>query len=332
MTKKLELIDFLRGFAIFTIAMMHLVQGSLTGALNKAAAFGGAGVHVFILVSGFGLYLSYLRKPLGYGEFLKKRFGKVYWPYAIAVISWMLWILVSRGTLMWQEVLSHLLLYKMFIHDLDVSFCYPYWFISTIIQFYLCWPLIVRVARVGGGNSSVSGYGLLISGLISLSWATVVGLLGYEEFRPWGSCFLQYLWEFVLGMYLAEKYARQPEQFDISQVKWIWILLCAVVGIGLTGFMGWKGGILKLYNDIPSLMGYLSCLLIVYKLGVKYINKFFIWSSGFGYELYLAHSLVYSIVYYFTIDILSLSVRLTVCAVGAYVTGWCYHEEIKRMR
>lgn len=150
MNKKVEVVDFLRGFAIFTIAMMHLVQGSLTGALNKAAAFGGAGVHVFILVSGFGLYLSYLRKPLGYGEFLKKRFGKVYWPYAIAVISWMLWILVSRGTLMWQEVLSHLLLYKMFIHDLDVSFCYPYWFISTIIQFYLCWPLIVRVARVGG--------------------------------------------------------------------------------------------------------------------------------------------------------------------------------------
>ena len=80
--------DFLRGFAIFTIALMHLVQGSLTGSLNKAASLGGAGVHVFILVSGFGLYLSYRKNPLGYGEFLRKRFGKVYWPYVAAVLLW----------------------------------------------------------------------------------------------------------------------------------------------------------------------------------------------------------------------------------------------------
>ena len=51
---------------------MHLVMGSLSGVLSKAAAFGGAGVHVFILCSGFGLYLSYLKKrkrpKLGYGQ------------------------------------------------------------------------------------------------------------------------------------------------------------------------------------------------------------------------------------------------------------------------
>lgn len=117
-----------------------------------------------------------------------------------------------------------------------------------------------------------------------------------------------------------------------KQLKWWWLLAGAVVGVGLTGFMGWKGGILKLYNDIPSLMAYLSCLLIVYKLGIKYINKFFVWASGFGYELYLVHSLVYSIIIYFTKDILPLGVQLALCAVGAYVTGWCYHEVIKRLR
>lgn len=99
----------------------------------------------------------------------------------------------------------------------------------------------------------------------------------------------------MLGMWLAQKYAENPERFVIEQVKWIWILIGAVFGVGLTGFMGWKGGILKLYNDIPSLIAFLSCLLIVYKIGVKYINKFFVWASGFGYELYLVHSLVYSI-------------------------------------
>lgn len=57
-------------------------------------------------------------------------------------------------------------------------------------------------------------------------------------------------------MWLAGKCSKQSEQFGIDQVKLIWILTGAVVGTGWTGFMGWKGGILKLYNDIPSLMAY----------------------------------------------------------------------------
>jgi len=72
--QKYDIVNFLRGISIFTIVVMHLCQGYAGGALQKALSFGGAGVHVFILCSGFGLYLSYLRKPLGYGDFLKRRF------------------------------------------------------------------------------------------------------------------------------------------------------------------------------------------------------------------------------------------------------------------
>ena len=84
--KRLEIIDFLRGFSIFTIVVMHLMGGyDGMGTLKKVLAFGGAGVHVFILCSGFGLYLSHLRKPLSYPQFLQRRFSKIWLPYAIAV-------------------------------------------------------------------------------------------------------------------------------------------------------------------------------------------------------------------------------------------------------
>jgi peptidoglycan/LPS O-acetylase OafA/YrhL len=149
---RIQIIDFLRGISIFTIVLMHFCQGYASGVLSKALAFGGAGVHVFILCSGLGLYLSYLRKPIGYKDFLRKRFAKVYVPYAIAVLLWGLWLLVSEGTFPVLEVASHLLLYKMFSVELDTSLCGPYWFISTIIQFYLAWPLIVRLVRCGGGT------------------------------------------------------------------------------------------------------------------------------------------------------------------------------------
>ena len=85
--RRLVVVDFLRGFSIFTIVLMHLVQSyHLPGFLQKATSLGGAGVHVFILCSGFGLYLSSLYKTLTYGQFLKRRFSKVYIPYLIVVI------------------------------------------------------------------------------------------------------------------------------------------------------------------------------------------------------------------------------------------------------
>ena len=149
--RKLEVIDFLRGFAIFTIVLMHCVQGYLDGVMHKAVSLGGAGVHVFILCSGFGLYLSYLNKPLGYKDFLKRRFGKVYFPYVIVIGLYAVWGLMSSGIVNWKAVASHVFLYKMFDIDLDVSLCYPFWFISTIIQFYIFFPLIVRLIRIRGG-------------------------------------------------------------------------------------------------------------------------------------------------------------------------------------
>lgn len=42
MRNKYAIIDYLRGYSIITIVLMHLIQGSLSGAIHKAAAFGGS--------------------------------------------------------------------------------------------------------------------------------------------------------------------------------------------------------------------------------------------------------------------------------------------------
>lgn len=318
--KKYAIIDFLRGYSIFTIALMHLVMGSLTGILSKTAAFGGAGVHVFILCSGFGLYLSYLKKPVGYYDFLKRRFGKVWIPYAIAVLLWGAWYLVSKGYFPVREMSSHLLLYKMFSAKLDISLCYPYWFISTIVQFYLFWPLIVRFYRMR--------WGMLFLFVVSLFWSMIVGLLGLEEERPWGSFFLQYLWEFALGMWIAQKVYQVDEEktsiMDIRFYSWWWLLLGAIGGMSLSAFMAWNGGVLKLYNDIPSLIGYLSMALLIYKIGISAVNRFFEWTNGFSYELYLVHSLVYAIIAASLVSIVPLTIRLALSFVTAYLVGYGY--------
>ena len=292
MTKRLKLIDFLKGFSIFTIVVMHLLQGYTGGMLNKALSFGGAGVHVFILCSGFGLYLSYLRKPLSYGIFLKRRFSKIYIPYILVVILSALLPFYNTSPDKWSQLWSHVFLYKMFVEDYMGSYGVQFWFLSAILMFYLCWPWIVWGFEKTAKRKQ--WLPIVISLGISIGWATLVGLLGKEGLRIWNSFFLQYMWEFVLGMYMAKRYND-----DVNFVKlpsYGMLLLIATIGIGITGYAGVKGGVLKLYNDVPSMLGYLSLAIILYKM--IFVNKLFVCINRFSYEWYLTHILVFGCVGY----------------------------------
>lgn len=100
--------------------------------------------------------------------------------------------------------------------------------------------------------------------LISLCWATFTALTGLAEERIWNSFFLQYLWEFVLGMWLAKVYFENSENIKVPKVSVL--LVTMIIGLGLTGIAGFVGGIWKSYNDIPSLIGYMSMALIFIKL------------------------------------------------------------------
>ena len=62
--KQIKEIDYLRGLSISTIVLYHLIAFFLdtSPTIKRLAAFGGAGVHVFFLLSGLGLTLSYYNK------------------------------------------------------------------------------------------------------------------------------------------------------------------------------------------------------------------------------------------------------------------------------
>lgn len=166
-------------------------------------------------------------------------------------------------------------------------------------------------------------------------WSTTVGLLGLEEERPWGSFFLQYLWEFGLGMWIAERCMmdedREKKLMDIRSYRWWWLFAGAVGGMGISAYMAWNGGLLKLYNDIPSLFGYLSVALIIYKVKVRFVNRFFEWASVFSYELYLIHMLVYAVSAYTISLYVPVAVRLTISFLFAYLVSWVYKKIINEL-
>ena len=312
--KKLDVVNFLRGYSIFTIVIMHLVgMLGISGIWEKAAAFGGAGVHVFILCSGFGLYLSYLRKPLGYIAFLKKRFTRIYMPMAVLCVATAVWM-ACMGREWFMPLLGNLLLFKMFVPELESSMGGQMWFVSTIIQFYLAWPLIVKLFNTRGG--------VKLALIISLLWSTTVGLLGYAEERVWNSFFLQYLWEFCLGMKMAEIYHGNPKALEVP--LWKYLLPLCVAGVGVTGIMGFAGWPWKLYNDIPSLVGYMSLALVIYKVGIKPLNRLLEWTNRFSYEWYLVHMLVFDIIFYYIGHNAPIAVVFVLCLLLSYSTAIAY--------
>lgn len=140
---------------------------------------------------------------------------------------WMLY----QGQEVLMPLLGNLFLFKMFVPELESSMGGQMWFISTIIQFYIAWPLIVKLININ------RGYWIAL--FISLSWATIVDILGLSEERVWNSFFLQYLCEFCLGMKLAELYRERPSNLNIP--KWRYLVPTCVTAMAMTGIMGWAG-------------------------------------------------------------------------------------------
>lgn len=218
-----------------------------------------------------------------------------------------------------QEVLipllGNLFLFKMFVPELESSMGGQMWFISTIIQFYLTWPLIVKLININRG-----GYWITL--FISLSWATIVGISGLGEERVWNSFFLQYLWEFCLGMKLAKWYFKRPSVLEIPE--WKFLLPTCLAGLALTGVMGWAGFPWRLYNDIPSLIGYTSLALMVYKADIGLLNRFFSHANKLSYEWYLVHILVFQVVMSVTKDKIAPFAEIVLCLLLSYVIAMGY--------
>ena len=314
------LVDYLKGYSILTIILYHLLSSyPFPSILQKIFMFGGAGVHVFILCSGFGLYFSYLRKQLTYPQFLKKRFSKIYWPYVLVILLTAIWESIQTNGLDYLAIASHVFLFKMFFEEYENSYGEQMWFISTIIQFYLFWPLIVKLFSKK----------MVYAFAISFVWAFFVVAVHLEEYRVFNSFFLQYLWEFVVGMYLAQLYYR-CSVVHLPETKKL--VVWGIVGLSLVSISGITGGIWKSFNDLPSLLGYLCIAILCFKCSSRFLIKAFTAIGGFSYELYLVHVLVYSICKTWLDSRVGVCTEILICFVAALCVAYGYHKLIYKSK
>ena len=139
----------LKGIAILMVLFCHIGYFLFNdhNFLFPLSIAGGVGVDVFLVLSGFGLTTSALKKKLGIIDFYKKRLSTLYIP---------MWLVISVFLLL-DYVVLHINYplatvikdyFGFFPHaDLYSDLNSPLWYFSFIIFYYMVFPLFFYTKR-----------------------------------------------------------------------------------------------------------------------------------------------------------------------------------------
>ncbi len=156
-----------------------------------------------------------------------------------------------------------------------------------ILQFYLTFHLFILL------KSKLSTNAFLIVGLLlSFCWVTLTLLLHKENERIWNSFFLQYYWEFAVGMVIADRVANDKKLIGKNFSSAL-LMTIAVVNCVIYAVLAIEGGRLgKLLNDPFALIGYAALAILIFKLKINSINKLIVFVGQNSLSVYLLHMLV----------------------------------------
>lgn len=255
-TNRLAYIDAVRGFAALWVFLLH-IHGywldnvrpptlSLDGIVVKTIAFGGAGVDIFIVLSGFCLTLPLLRG--GRGElsrmstrgFFRRRAYRLLPAYfaalalvmAIELIPSVRPLLVARD-LTWTDLVTHVTLTFPFFGDTLGSVNGSLWSISLEATLYLGFPVLLLIHRWKGMRAV-----LLATVGVALLWAAFSaywrGTSAHPQLLPELDKLFPARWvQFALGMWAATV-VRHPRG---GELRWALPALAVAAPVGVASYV-----------------------------------------------------------------------------------------------
>lgn len=183
--------------------------------------FGHYGVQIFVFFSAYGLTVKYHHRHIAPLLFLGNRISKIYFSFLLCVAVYVLLgllkesFLTDETVLYWDSILWKLLLVSNFIPHQALMPVGPWWFLPFIFQFYILFPILLKLFRRYGGRFLLllAGTGILSDWLFN-PYLIDKGLnLNYFVFG--------HLPVVCAGMYLASK---QRVEIPASSV-WLLLLL-----------------------------------------------------------------------------------------------------------
>jgi surface polysaccharide O-acyltransferase-like enzyme len=217
MARRFSEIDFLRGFAIFGVILIHtssyftkMVNTNFLLSFNVFIdSFVSYSIPLFVFISGFVLAVNYYR-DYSVWDFYKKRLSVIIPPYLFFSILYILFTSIKIEPFRfelptWKEAL---------IRIITANGYYHLWFFALIIQFYLFYPLIIKAYRFLK-LKNLDYLPLIVAFIIQVCWnlygPLLLNLIPENSFIfpamsfVIGKFFLQFLFYFILGFYISEK-------------------------------------------------------------------------------------------------------------------------------
>ena len=307
-TRRFAYIDALRGFAALWVFTLH-VHGywldnvrppklSLDGVLVRLIGFGGAGVDLFIVVSGFCLTLPILRagteplRAIDVRGFFRRRAYRLLPAYyaAVALIMGFELVPAIRAALVprdltWADAVAHLTLTFPLHQDTMAAVNGSLWSIPLEATLYLGFPLLVWLGRRHGIRSV-----LVLTGAVAVAWWLVTLAVTLPTAGGWLAQPDKYLparWvQFALGMYAATLVRGIPHPRAGALAVWG----CA---LGLpAGVYGYAAG-----QELVRTVGFgalgMGLLVLMARVPERYFSRGpLAWLTGLGtisYSFYLLH-------------------------------------------
>jgi len=269
-----------------------LVPGDLIFVLpGMISGLGYQGAHLFIIASGLGLTLSFLKKGIQLRKWYLRRAQRILPMYWLSLIIFLgLFLRFSDESL--TRIFTAFILQVLCLHTLVPNFFHgfrinaPHWFIGLLFQFYLVFPLLIKVFK-RWSPLQIFLFSVLVTVVFRL-----VGLYYLNQFHPRfavGAVFLCRLAEFVFGMTFAYHIASRSQAWiNFLSKPAIPLYICGillncskptsalsdtVIGISLFLFL-WS-----FIRYMPSLLQRGLAFLGQHAFGIFIFHSLFIWPS-----------------------------------------------------
>ena len=161
----------LKGLGILTVVFAHFAYMKVTNAdfLFPLSIIAGVGVDLFLFMSGYGLTIGMLKKPMPVLDFYKRRVIKIFIPFWVALILIFAADAIFLGIFYPVPYMIQSLLgwFPTAVGFGDVNS--PFWYITWMMMFYILFPLVFIVSKPW------------LSAIILTVIATVIGTLNPLE-------------------------------------------------------------------------------------------------------------------------------------------------------
>lgn len=283
----------LKGVAIFMVVFSHIGYFLVSDHrfLVPLSNYAGVGVDLFLILSGYGLVVTALRRPVSIGKFYLKRLYHVYLPVLATVVFFLLLdFFVLRRTYPLKSIIENI--FGFFPQaDLYRDINSPLWYITLLIFYYFLFPLLFQRRF-----PALSVLVMAVVGWLTIRYIPQLNIFSEGVLKLYKLHFLAFPLGAVMGALI-----NQPPVFIAQTARWLgvifkkyhlsdilrWAMLVLAGGIFIYTYYHSHVGESWKKEAVASLLAATAilALFVFKKINFKILTLF----GLFSFEIYLLH-------------------------------------------